>query len=436
MSIIDLLRTGMKNLWRRKMRTSLTLLSVAIGASSIVVMISLGIGMQQSFLASLQQMGSLNVITVYQGWSADGQEMGKITDSSISDFEALEGVQAVTPLQSAYGLIMTGKYAAEVSIYGIRADKAQYFDLETDQGTGLSADNPTGVVMGSYIVQQYFNPKKRNYWETMGTVSVDPLTEQSYLFLNPSVEYSKLKSKDGTRISVSGILKQYQNQQDYCVYMDIDKLNELVKEQQKKTDTTSGSGTKTSSAREYEQAWVKAEDMNQVATISAQIQEMGYSSYSLGDMLGELNKVAQTIQLVLGAIGGVSLLIAAIGIANTMVMSTYERTREIGIMKVIGAKVRDVNNLFLLEAGFLGLVGGAIGILLSHLISFLLNNTGLNIASLIGFSENGAHLSVIPFWLDLLALVFSSLIGVLAGIIPARRASTRISALEAIRNDG
>ena len=131
--------------------------------------------------------------------------------------------------------------------------------------------------------------------------------------------------------------------------------------------------------------------------------------------------------MVLAGIGGISLIVAAIGIANTMVMSTYERTREIGVMKVIGASVADIRNLFLVEAAAIGLIGGFFGILLSYLISHLLNST-------LGAQEFGEAVSIIPYWVAVMALFFSALIGVLSGYLPAIRA-TKLSAIEAIRTE-
>ena len=467
MSIFDLLRMGLKNLWRRKLRTSLTLLSVAIGAASIVIMISLGIGMQQSFMASLENMGSLNIINVYRGWSDDGSSTGAITDATIDDFMKIPGVSAATPLHYEYGLLMTDKYAVNAQIYGIRSEYAAEFDLQIAQGEGLSPDNRNGIIMGSYVTQQYFDPKKRDYWMTMGQVEVDPMTDDTVLFYQYNDEMRKLKARDGIKVEVVGIIKEYQNQQDYSIYMDLDRLLEIKKEAEKKNQQgqrenggggrmvarsvgasaeiaiiggsgSSGGGNSREKKVEYSEAWVKVKDIKNVMDISKQINEMGYNAWSLGDMLGELNSISQTIQMVLGSIGAVSLLVAAIGITNTMVMSIYERTREIGIMKVIGAKIKDINRLFLFEAGFIGLVGGGVGLLLSTIVSLLLNNTGMNLAGMIGFymGDAQAKLSVIPLWLYLVSLIFSSLIGVLSGIMPARRASSKISALEAIRNDG
>lgn len=144
------------------------------------------------------------------------------------------------------------------------------------------------------------------------------------------------------------------------------------------------------------------------------------------------------IQAVLGGIGAMSLLVAALGITNTMVMSIYERTREIGVMKVLGCLLTDIRKLFLWEAGIIGFTGGVVGLLLSILASFLLNRFGGDLGGLLGggYAPDGTRLpiSVIPVWLAVSSVGFATLVGLLSGFYPANRAM-KLSALEAIRNE-
>lgn len=149
----------------------------------------------------------------------------------------------------------------------------------------------------------------------------------------------------------------------------------------------------------------------------------------------ELKETSDTLQMVLGIIGGVAMLVSAINIANTMVMAIYERTKEIGIMKVLGCTVRDIKRQFLLESGLLGLCGGIIGIALSYLVSYLLNTYGKSfLGSFLGTGAMGVC-SIIPVWLPFAAAAFGILIGVISGYFPAERA-TRIRAIEAMKTEG
>ena len=143
-----------------------------------------------------------------------------------------------------------------------------------------------------------------------------------------------------------------------------------------------------------------------------------------------MKKQFAMVQAVLGGIGAVSLLVAAIGIANTMMMSIYERTKEIGVMKVIGCSLKNIKQMFLLEAAFIGFVGGVIGSVLSFLMSFVTNFLTGN-GSTVGLDGN---ISYIPLWLVLAALAFAVLVGMTAGYFPAKRAM-RLSPLAAIRNE-
>ncbi len=135
------------------------------------------------------------------------------------------------------------------------------------------------------------------------------------------------------------------------------------------------------------------------------------------------------IQMVLGGIGAVSLFVAAIGIANTMMMSIYERTKEIGIIKVLGCDLGNIRSMFLLEAGFIGFFGGMAGLILSEIISAVIN-------SVAGKASEGyfGQISYIPLWLIAVSLAFAVLVGMVAGFFPALRAM-KLSPLAAIRNE-
>ncbi|MGB4648542.1 MAG: FtsX-like permease family protein, partial [Acetivibrionales bacterium] len=166
-----------------------------------------------------------------------------------------------------------------------------------------------------------------------------------------------------------------------------------------------------------------------------EIKNMGYGTYSLLDILKSMQETSATMQAVLGGIGAISLFVAAIGITNTMVMSIYERTREIGVMKVLGCMLSDIRNLFLFEAALIGFIGGLLGIGFSYGASVLLNRYA---GGLFGggyyYGGSDSIVSLIPPWLAVAALAFATLVGIISGFMPARRAM-KLSALEAIRTE-
>jgi len=162
------------------------------------------------------------------------------------------------------------------------------------------------------------------------------------------------------------------------------------------------------------------------------VEAMGFQTYSVADQLAEIKKGFLILNTILGAVGTVALVVAALGIINTMIMSILERTREIGIMKAIGGSEAEIQGIFFVEAGFIGLFGGLFGIVLGWMVSRLANM----VANYYIIKEGGTLVEMfyIPVWLILGAIGFSILISLTAGLYPARRAA-RIDPIEALRHD-
>ena len=191
----------------------------------------------------------------------------------------------------------------------------------------------------------------------------------------------------------------------------------------------------------YDSLKVWASDVSKVTDVETEIKSLGFETSSMASMRDEVKKEMATIQLALGGIGAVSLFVAAIGIMNTMIMSVSERTKEIGIMKALGCFVSDIRKLFLLEASYIGLLGGIVGSALSGIISFIINIVYVNLSgtqleeSLIKYLLTSPNrISFMPLWLFLFGVLFSMLVGLAAGTYPALKA-VKISPLEAMKNE-
>lgn len=180
----------------------------------------------------------------------------------------------------------------------------------------------------------------------------------------------------------------------------------------------------------YDSAKVYVDDMKNVIAVQKQITEMGYQAESQMEWIEQSKASTNMIQMVLGGIGAVSLFVASIGIANTMMMSIYERTKEIGIMKVLGCDMNRIRDMFLIESGAIGLIGGLTGVIFSFIISIVINALGVA-ASVSGVEGD---ISRIPLWLVISAIIFAVIIGMLAGFFPSLRAM-KLSPLTALRND-
>lgn len=434
MSNIDLFRMGIKNLWRRKLRTFLTVLGVIIGTSSIIVMLSLGFGMSKSFEEQISQWGSLTTINVHKKWverPQPGQKEVALDDKAVASFRLLSNVVAVSPTLEAYGAIINGRYVSNAPIRGIDPDSMEAFGFEVAEGRLLSKNDELTVVFGGQMQYSFYEPKARVWREPKINLMKDRMT----LTLDPNYGWSQPGEKKPNykeyKIKVAGVLTEGDWQTGYGIYMPLTEVQKLIKEKEKAENQKPQPGRQKETG--YNQINVKVNDMKNVQDVQKQIKDMGFEAYSLNDQLESMKKQAAVIQAVLGGIGAVSLLVAAIGITNTMVMSIYERTKEIGVMKVIGASLKDIKRLFLFESALIGLTGGIFGVGFSYLISFLINKFSEKFGPSIGMYGT-TKISIIPIWLAFAAMAFSALIGIISGYFPARRAMN-LSALEAIRTE-
>jgi putative ABC transport system permease protein len=460
---IDIVKMAYKNLWRRKVRTFLTVLGVLIGTTSIVVMISLGIGLNEAQTRNMERWGSLNQIEVYQGVNFDeeGNPMGDanpLNDDTVEEFKAIPGVTAVSPVFNMGGEAIWGRKAGYLQIVGIDPAQMPQFEFEIEEGRLLDNDDRFNIVVGWQVGQNFYDRRQMEMMHRGGRMMMGMEETNTLEMLNQRISMD-VRNNNGTKkvynFTVVGVLSEKNMDKSWQAYAPIGEVKRIrdymmggsgsggnarmVKEMAivggGRVGTARSSRNQGPSQNDYEYIWIRTKDVETTKEVSKILKERGYRAYSMADSLEGIEETSKTIQAVLGGIGSITLLVAAIGIINTMIMSIYERTREIGIMKVIGASFFDIRMLFLTEAGLIGLMGGIFGLGFSYGASRVINH----LAS--GFINQGMppgdmsnSLSVIPPWLALFALGFSILIGLVAGLYPADRA-VRLSPISAIRNE-
>ena len=518
MRISDILGMSLANLWKRKMRTVLTVLGVVIGTASIVVMLSLGLGLKQAMMAQVGSAGGLTEIMVYSD-AAYGSDDLLLDDKTIEKFSQMEFVENVQP-QLIYSMpFQIGNYEGYMDIIGVSQEYLQKITI--GEGKYPSAKGEMSLLVGNQMIMSLMDVKTgewpdfesgeapnvdfmktpviggieegENYSEDDDTTDPEDLLdgvgdnadfsvpEDFSIDTNDFEDDSDADSEDdsdagfgddtdfspddetGTddafeddweeenysyfsdemkrvKLNVSGItegdLDTYTDY-SYSCYTDIDTLKAFLKKNYSLNAVVPGQPTYKSGKPyrdyKYTQLTVKVDDADNVEAVLEEIQTMGYQADANKEWLEEIEKEFMIIEAVLGGIGAVAMLVAAISIANTMTMSIYERTKEIGVMKVLGCGLGNIRSMFLSEAAFIGFIGGVVGLLLSYSISFLLNQflAPIFMADMYGVDMN---ISAIPLWLALVAIAFSTVVGMIAGFFPAQRA-TRLSPLAAIRNE-
>lgn len=445
MRFLDLLLMSVNNLRRRKLRTALTVLGVIIGTASIVVMVSLGIGLKELNMELIQSYGSLTSINVradrYYGEDSKA-EPNYLTDEVMGQLIRLPHVASVYPMLEISVLMRQGVYEAGMQITGVPREYLEQIPL----GEGAlpkEGDKDLELIFGNAVIQWFSNSRSgRGYWETGELPAIDYMGKPMFVVFDVDKYYqsqgdSTVKAPKKYLLKTAGVVEggvNDYNEYAYQVYADLEPLKTQLRKIFKKNPIPGQPTNKKGKAYNYfiyNSAVVNVDSMENVKDVQQQLTDMGFQAYSNADWMEQTEQQSKMIQTVLGGIGAVSLFVAAIGIANTMMMSIYERTKEIGVIKVLGCDMGAIRDMFLLESGFIGFMGGMIGIGFSYGVSFAMNRF-LKIGEMM--TGQAGDISRIPSWLALAAVVFAILVGMVAGFFPALRAM-KLSPLAAIRNE-
>ncbi|MFI3201825.1 MAG: ABC transporter permease [Eubacteriales bacterium] len=455
MKFLDLLQMSIQSLWKRKVRTVLTVLGVVIGTASIVVMVSLGLGLNKSTMDMIEQYGGLTTIDVYSNngggvyyfgdmtEDTQSQEVKYLDDALVDMIRQMDYVEDVYPILSTSVIAKYGNYNNHFEIQGM--SKEAIINLNVPLSEGTLPDGSDGVIdllYGNMILTGFYNEKThQGFWDGNG-LQMDLMSEPLFIIFDTDAYYQSQWNDSTTPVTppkkytllASGLIAGAEDEwtaHSYAAYCDLEELKahlQIVF----KNKVIPGQPTMTS-GKPYKELFynmikVNVEDMKYMTDVQKLINDMGYRATSNAEWIASQQEQAGYVQAVLGGIGAVSLLVAAIGITNTMMMSIYERTKEIGIIKVLGCDMRNIRMQFLLEAGYIGFLGGVVGVLLSYGISYLINQVVAT--SGMGMST----LSYIPLWLSLASVAFAVAVGMVAGFFPAQRAM-KLSPLAAIRNE-
>ncbi|MBN1121077.1 MAG: ABC transporter permease [Anaerolineae bacterium] len=426
MSLRDLLGLVLLNLNRMRSRVVMTAMGVVVGTAAIVVLISLASGLQASTVESFEDFGSLNQITVFSSARMGGDSSAEgLTADALDDLASIDGVVAITPYESLNGGSLSyNRLSGFASIYGIDPDVIENMDFVMTEGDD-NIGNYT-VIVGSDVGSRFsedgdsgggggFGPMMM-----MGGQDDSTDTEDAIDLMGKTITLELTRRDDDgdeethkVRLRVGGVIESSGGQEDYNLYMSIDDVEDLTAWKNGERPDWEDEG--------YSQAIVIAEqDAEITLEVTDEIENRGYFAMSTTSIVEALNSTFMIIEAVLGGVASIALFVAAIGIANTMIMSVLERTREVGLMKAVGATNRDVLSVFLTEAAFIGLIGGVVGIILG-----IVGAQIIDVFAASYLASSGSDITsvvVTPLWLPIGAMIFSVLIGLGAGIYPAFRA--------------
>jgi len=403
------LKMGLNMLVHSKLRSWLTIIGIVIGVGSVVGIISLGDAMQEQVQSRLAEM-DLTKIIISPGYTKASSNvrggppgMGGVsaTDSELTDddIDALQGLDSIQYISGEISGSEEVKYAGETATLPIKGVDPQVWKytttLKTQSGRLLEPADKYVAVIGSRVASE-------TYDHDIGVNQVITVNNKS--------------------VRVVGILEEEGMGDDSRIYMPIDGAVDLIE------DAEDGVyDSITVKAKSEDLVDELAEDIEKKLMVSRHIiqkDDQDFSMASSKSMAESVTEMMSSMTLFLGAIAAVSLLVGAVGIANTMFTSVLEKTKEIGTMKAIGAKNRDILMIFLFNSAMVGLVGGILGVILGSFVS-----SGLQMMMGGGMTGGGSGVS---FSLMLEGLTLAVLIGVISGVVPAYRAS-KLKPVDALR---
>lgn len=447
MTFKDQFKFVRQNMKKNKTRLFMTILATAIGCTFLIVLASVGFGLHKSIIQEATENRLVTEVNIY-GKMDDKGAFHELTDKDITYFESMDDVKAVTRRQS---LRQWPEY--KLDEYSIQSNTfVAYFPEEIKAGFELSKgrlpEKDNEIIVGSAFPEQLSLDLK----DAEEPYNEDGTLKEEYAYkgdiLGKTIDMEVIKMEDDQRVTKSipltivGIAQK--PTREWLKITDVYIPEAVLKDVEDFTGTRGGepepytgeNQSELSTERTYDTVSLYADNVQTVSSISGKLKEENYASHSIADELKQINMVFTIMKIGLLFIGTIALVIASIGIYNTMTMAVTERAPDIGIMKAIGANPKTIKNIFLLESSYIGFLGALFGTIVAYGISFIVNLALPMVLSGV-FDEappEGLVLSYIPLSLTLISVAICLTVTIFSGWRPAQRA-TRVDVLKAMRRE-
>ena len=406
----DIFKQSLGNLQQQGLRSWLTVLGIVIGVASVIAIVSIGAGLQQSINSQTEGLAQrVGVVTPGSGGFSFGPGGGgpqASEDDPVVDNVDLRVIEASQGVKVAYGQIdadadvSNGDLTAPLSVTGVnpRDWREANTDVELAEGRYLTSSDRNSILIGWDIAKDLYD-------ENISINSPLNINNQSF--------------------KVVGITSEDSDRQATSIIMTPDPARSIAEDLE--TGEYDSIGFIVEDEAEVDQTVDRVED-NLMDSRSVTEDTQDFSVTSLGSQLDQITSITTTLNYFIAGIAAISLLVGAVGIANTMYMSVMERTKEIGTLKALGTTRREILQLFITESALIGLVGGFIGVslgfLLSGIIGFILS---------IVLTDIPASTYISPFMV-IGSLIFAVIMGVASGTFPALKAA-KLEPVEALRSE-
>jgi putative ABC transport system permease protein len=411
MRINDLVTLSLQNVRRRSSRALLTTLGIAIGIAVIFFLISLGYGLQRMLLMRITTEATLRTLDV----ASPSVDRLPLTSKSVSEFNDSPNVEFVSPRSSQAVSVRRGTLNSETTLRMVDKNYPQLAGLVLSAG---SFEVQAGSVVISPTLAELLGLSAESAIGTKLIVTFDSLEE-----LEPQTGIETIQGVETVTLSESVPSVTAPKQETYTISGILSQTS-LENEMFRIVPTTAAI------PEPYETIKVSVKSSGDLSSVRDRFVAEGYLVSSLSDTAEQAGRVFRVLRVILGIFGIFSLLVAAVGLLNTMTIAFLERTNDIGIMRAIGASRRDIRTMFLVESTLIGLAGGIIGIIMGFIGTGIVSLVLLVVSRSLG----GGSLNIFytPVWFILFILVTSIIVGFMSGIYPAKRAGN-LNTLAALR---
>ena len=449
MRFSDYIEQSFSNLRKKKLRTFLTTFGVVIGIGALVCMFAFGKGMQKNITDNFNKLELFNYLGIYQHSGEDEQypqdpdeqrpafrQKGLLDDDLILKLGQLEGVEWAFPEMRFPAMV---RFRGEEEFSLVQVLPAKIFQsgiVDFRAGTFYKSDDEYSLIISDSLLMR-LDVKKPH--EVVGqTIELSTLALDFSLENVPNI-LSFLRgqglpfSRQSYNFRIAGVTERMGMGGPMLMRSDVC-IPSGTAQKMKKIPVTGIADffASTRLSQGYSAVGIKLTSPKYVEPVRKKVEEMGFETFSLMDQLEEIRTMFIFMDMFLFAVGMIAIVVASLGIINTMVMSILERYKEIGIMKAVGASNRDVRKIFFFESGVIGFMGGVFGLALGWLVGMIINIVINSIAVRQGVPD--MNYFSFPWWLCLGAIAFSILVSLIAGIYPTIRAA-RVDPVVALRHD-